>query len=250
MADQEFKDLFSEQSSNYMTFRPRYPEEVFRWLSEQTLSHDLAWDCGTGNGQAAVQLAKYYSKVIATDPSSEQLKFAMPSEQIEYRRETAEHSSLQDSSIDVVCVAQALHWFNFDAFYQEVKRVLKPGGLICAIAYGLPETEQAILEHIRQLHDVTLRTHWDQERQLVANLYLDIPFPFHKIDAPTFQIAKELNQKELCGYLQTWSGLKKMLKSTGQDPMPDFRNKLEKLWPSGRSKVVFTWKLALLVGKT
>lgn len=249
MSETAFKDLFSENTENYKAFRPQYPEALFKWLGENCRNTELAWDCGTGNGQAAVHLAKYFKTVIATDPSSEQLKQASVLPNITYRCETSEHSTLEDASADLVCIAQALHWFKFEKFYAEVRRVVKPGGLICAIAYGLPETNAEILEHIRHLHNIILRDYWEQERQLVADLYLDIPFPFEKIDIPAFQVKKEMSKAELGGYLNTWSGLKKMIRITGQNPMPAFLRELEERWPADCDRVTFTWNLALLGGK-
>lgn len=249
MAEKNFKDLFSDQSAQYKTFRPQYPESIFKWLATQTPSTQLAWDCGTGNGQAAVQLARYFKYVIATDPSAEQLKLATTAENIEYRCEVAEHSTLTDRSADLVCIAQALHWFDFESFYREVRRVVKPGGIICGIAYGLPVTEPTILEKIKHLHNVVLKEYWDQERQLVADLYKDIPFPFESIATPPFSVEKEMTIEEITGYLKTWSGLKKMIKTTGQDPMPSFTEELRSVWPAANAKVKFVWNLALLCGR-
>ena len=119
-------NYFAVQSEHYSRNRPTYPDELFDFLSGLCTSHELAWDSATGNGQAAVSLSGYFKKVIATDFSNEQLSRAFQKENIFYRNESAEHSSLENNSADLVTVATAIHWFNIPEFYKEVHRVLKP----------------------------------------------------------------------------------------------------------------------------
>ena len=66
-------DHFSAHAQNYARFRPTYPTELFAWLASQSPGHRLAWDCGTGNGQAALGLADHFVHVHATDLSPQQL---------------------------------------------------------------------------------------------------------------------------------------------------------------------------------
>ena len=54
-----------------------------------------------------------------------------------YAVSAAEKTLFGDNSFDLVTVAQAIHWFDFKAFYSEVKRTLKHGGLLAVITYGL-----------------------------------------------------------------------------------------------------------------
>lgn len=122
------QDHFSGVAADYARFRPGYPAALFDWLAARTPGHDFAWDCGCGNGQASVPLAERYRRVAATDASARQIELAPPQPRIEYRVAPAEASGLPDHSADLVTVAQALHWFDFDRFYTEVERVLKPGG--------------------------------------------------------------------------------------------------------------------------
>src|SRR5512145_799814 len=139
-----FEDHFSEHSKQYAQYRPRYPNEIYAYLASLTPGHSLAWDCGTGNGQAAVGLADYFDKVHATDASAEQIALAYPHANVEYHVEPAEHVSLRDASADLVTVAVAIHWFNFDEFYREVRRVLKPDGVLAAWTYSLTEISPQI----------------------------------------------------------------------------------------------------------
>src|SRR5688572_32236344 len=147
----KFEDHFSKQSGQYAQYRPQYPDEIYAYLASITVGHSLAWDCGTGNGQAAIGLARYFDKVYATDASAEQIALAYANDKVDYRVEPAEQVSLGASSVDLVTVAVAIHWFNFDEFYREVKRVLKPDGIIAAWTYSLteisPEIDQLSHQH-------------------------------------------------------------------------------------------------------
>ena len=139
-----FKDHFSSQATDYARFRPNYPAELFAWLAGIAPSRDTAWDCGTGSGQAAIGLAAHFARVFATDPSRKQLEHAEPHPRIDYRLAPAEVRLLDTASIDLVTVAQAIHWFDLDKFYAEAKRVLKPGGIIAAWTYTLLDVEAGV----------------------------------------------------------------------------------------------------------
>src|SRR5213592_4610043 len=147
-----FKDHFSKQAADYAKFRPRYPRELFEYLGSVAPSRALAWDCATGNGQAAVELAKVFDRVIATDASEKQIANAEPQDRVEYRIASAEESGLESDTIDLIMVAQALHWFDLDLFYAEARRVLKPKGLLAALAYNLLQIEAAIDEIMNRFY--------------------------------------------------------------------------------------------------
>src|SRR2546430_1609344 len=132
-----FSDYFSESAALYALHRPRYPAALFHWLSQQAPARTRAWDCGTGNGQAAAGLAEHFAEVMATDPSHGQLAHAARMTRVHYASMTAEESALRDASVHLVTVAQALHWFDPPRFYAEVKRVLVPGGVLAVWTYGL-----------------------------------------------------------------------------------------------------------------
>ncbi|MDX1672399.1 MAG: class I SAM-dependent methyltransferase, partial [Balneolaceae bacterium] len=184
----DFKDQFSKQSNAYKKYRPSYPDALFEYLSTLTEEHELAWDSGTGNGQAAFSLVDFYTDVYATDPSEEQIENATPHPNITYRVERAEDCSLDDASVDLVTVAQALHWFDFYAFYAEVKRVLKEGGVFAAWTYGRPSINRNIDGLIRYFHDELLEGYWRYENRLVDLEYVTLPFPFKELSTPQFEI--------------------------------------------------------------
>ncbi|MGH8214998.1 MAG: class I SAM-dependent methyltransferase, partial [Rhodanobacteraceae bacterium] len=131
-----FKDHFSGHSDLYAKARPHYPDALFAWIAGEAPARGCVWDAGCGNGQASVALARHFERVAATDPSERQIGQAVADPRVEYRAEPAEHTSLAGQSADAVTVAQALHWFDLDAFVPEVRRVCKPGALFAAWSYA------------------------------------------------------------------------------------------------------------------
>lgn len=194
-----FKDHFSRQAGDYAKFRPRYPRAIFEYLGTLAPSRNLAWDCATGNGQAAVGLASVFDRVIATDASEKQIANAEQHDHVKYRVAPAEASGLESSSIDLIMVAQALHWFDLQRFYDEVRRVLKPNGALAASAYRFfhvtPEIDK-LVNH--RYHDEIVGPFWPPERALIQK-FEQLPFPFPEIEAPRFEMAAEWNLDQLIG---------------------------------------------------
>ena len=151
-----FVDHFSVVSTVYARFRPRYPEALF-WLAQVAPGRELALDCATGNGQAAVGLAGHFARVIATDASAAQIEAAAATPRVEYRVAPAEASGLPDASCDLVCAAQALHWLDRPAFFAEARRVLVPGGVVAFWGYLRLRTGDAELDaELDRFHDVVV----------------------------------------------------------------------------------------------
>src|SRR6267154_3109278 len=121
-----FKDHFSTQAATYAKARPTYPPALFAELARLAPGTTLAWDCGSGNGQAAVALAAQFGQVIATEPSAAQLAQAVRHERVTYHQSAEIAPMLADGSVDLVTAAQAAHWFDLGIFYPEVRRVLRP----------------------------------------------------------------------------------------------------------------------------
>jgi len=160
-----FKDHFSGHAAAYATCRPGYPRDLVAAVARLHREHRLALDTGTGNGQAAVGLAEHFDRVVATDPSAQQLAHATPHPRVEYRIAPSEASGLPDGSVDLVTAAQAFHWFDFDRFFAEVKRILAPGGAVAIWTYNLPRVDPAVDRQIDRLaHDVT-GPYWPPERR-------------------------------------------------------------------------------------
>lgn len=244
-----FKDHFSSHAEIYKKFRPGYPEELFAYLSSLSKEYELAWDCGTGNGQAAVSLVKYFKKVVATDPSAEQIKAAFPNERVEYRTEKSEESSLPSRSVDLLTIANALHWFDFGKFYAEAKRVLKKEGVIAAWSYRIPLIEPEIDKLVLDFHNQVVGPFWLPESQLVMDKYVNIPFPFELIEAPSFKYKKACNLDDLIGILNSWSATQRFIAANAYNPTDGFRNVLGKFWKDPHQKKDLTWDLTLKVGR-
>lgn len=242
-------DHFSGHAADYAKARPSYPAELFAWLARQCPTRDLAWDCGTGNGQAARALAEHFRHVHATDLSAEQLAQAAPHARIDYRATPAETSGLADHGCDLVTVAQALHWFCNERFYAEVRRVLKPGGLFAAWTYTLLQGEPRFNSVVRDFHTNIVGAWWPPERRWVDLGYRDMPFPCADIPAPEFEIRLEWTLADLLAYLRTWSATQRCLRETGQDPCVALAARLKEFWPTAESRKTIIWPIALRCGR-
>ena len=244
-----FRDLFSERASLYAAYRPLYPRELFEYLASLAPQRVLAWDCATGNGQAATGLAKFFERVIATDASSSQIACAVPAPGVEYAITTAYESGIPDASTDLITVAQAAHWFDLDEFYREARRVLKAGGAIAIWGYGDPVIDEpAANEIVRRYNRGTLESYWHPERWIVLDGYKSISFPFEEIAPPNFTLESSWSLPELCGYLRTWSATARYASEHGSDPVIAVEEQLKAVWgePSFRRSV--TWPLSLRAG--
>ena len=236
-----FKDYFSGHSAEYARSRPQYPPELFEYLSSVAKEHEVAWDCGTGNGQAAVGLAPYFDRVIATDPSAGQLRNAFQHPKVGYKQASAEESGLDSASVDLVTVAQALHWFDTVRFFEEVRRVLKPGGVVAVWAYTLCKITPEVDRIVDDFYYNVVGPYWPPERRLVEEKYRTIAFPFDEFKAPTFTIDLDWELSDMMGYLQTWSPVRRYLEAHGSDPTELIAERLAEAWgePEERKHVVF-----------
>jgi ubiquinone/menaquinone biosynthesis C-methylase UbiE len=241
------KDNFSNQSDKYLMYRPNYPAELFSFLLAQVPNKEAAWDCGTGNGQIAVELANHFDEVYATDISARQIENATPKQNVIYSVQPAESTYFADNTFDLITVAQAIHWFDFEEFYIEVKRVAKPQAIIAVIGYGLIKTFDDADAIIADFYFDTLGTFWDAERKYIDENYLTIPFPFQEIETPQLSNELQWDFEHLIGYLGTWSAVKHYTKSKGENPISLIEKKLKKCWGNETRSVRFD--ILLRVGK-
>lgn len=244
-----FEDHFSGHSEEYAEHRPHYPDAIYSYLASIAPGRSLAWDCGTGNGQAAIGLAKYFDKVHATDASAEQISQARPHNKVTYHVETAEHVSLHDSSTDLVTVAVAIHWFNFDEFYREVRRVLKPEGILAAWTYSFPEISPEIDRLIHHYYYEILNGYWPERIRYVEEEYKTIPFPFEEIVPPSFVMEMHWTSIQFAGFLNSWSATQRYKAGRGDHPLELIWDKLVLAWGGENEPRLIRWPLYFRIGR-
>lgn len=230
------KDNFSSQSDKYARFRPTYPDGLYNYLLSLVKAKDRAWDCGTGNGQVAQQLALYFKHVDATDISSQQLENAPENKNIGYTVQPAEKTNFPDNVFDLITVAQAIHWFDFDAFYKEANRTIKNNGILAVIGYNLPTLTREIDTVIAGFYRSVIGPYWDKERKYIDENYKTIPFPWQDLPNPVLSIEFEWTLEHLYGYIGTWSAVKHYQKEKHTDPVALIKDDLKKAWGGAPTK--------------
>jgi SAM-dependent methyltransferase len=239
---------FSSVAAAYAAYRPRYPLGLFDWLVSIAPARDLVWDCGAGNGQATRDLALRFRRVVATDASRAQLGEAAMGSNVAAWVATAERSAIRSDSVDLIGVAQALHWFELPAFYEEARRVLRPRGALVAWCYADPRIEGppgVVLERFSaQMH-----SWWPPQRALVDRGYRDIPLPFEELRCPSFPMTADWPLEGLLGYLGTWSAVGAYRRAFGADPVAELRPALARVWGDPNLRHRVTWTLALRGGR-
>lgn len=232
------KDYFSSHASLYATFRPSYPEDLYRFIFNYVKNKSVAWDCATGNGQVAAYLANHFDKVYATDISQQQLENAHVSDNIYYSVNPAEKTSFADNQFDLITVAQALHWFDREKFYDEVKRTGKPGCMVAVWGYNFISISPEIDELVLDFYHNVVGSYWDNARKLVEDSYKSISFPFEEIETPEFSIPLTWSLDQLSGYLTTWSATQKYIREHDINPVEALVEKLKPYWHDGILKPI------------
>ena len=242
------KDYFSIQSDKYAKFRPTYSHDFFNYLNSIIPIKHNAWDCGTGNGQIAFELAKTFDNVFATDISQSQIDNALQAGNIKYSIQPAEKTKFDNQKFDLIVVAQAIHWFDFVRFYNEVKRTAKSNSLLCIVGYGRIKITKQIDNIITNFYIKVIGKYWDKERKYIDENYETIPFPFDEIQTPKFEIKHQWTLKHLIGYLNTWSAVKQFIKQNDYNPIDELDGKLKQHWNIEEIKEV-KFPLLLRIGK-
>ncbi|HTO77516.1 MAG TPA: class I SAM-dependent methyltransferase [Thermoanaerobaculia bacterium] len=244
-----FPDHFSEVAGEYAEFRPDYPPELFAFLASAAPGRRCAWDCATGSGQAAAGLAGHFARVVATDASARQIASARPHPRVEYSVAPAEASGLPDRSVELVTVAQAVHWFDGREFWAEVSRVLVPGGVVAVWCYHLFHLDEPVDGVIRRFYGDIVGPDWPPERKIVERGYRFLDFPFDEIAVPRFQMVKHWTFGQMVGYLRTWSAVRGYLRRVGEDPVAIVAADLATAWGDPERRRPLVWDLDLRVGK-
>ncbi len=244
-----FEDHFSGHAADYARYRPDYPAELFEFLAGLAPERRRAWDCATGSGQAALGLAGHFDAVVATDASVRQIRQAARRSGVHYAVAAAEESPLENASVGLVTVAQALHWFDRARFWEEVRRVLVPGGAIAVWAYHgfhvTPEVEAVIHRYYKDV----VGPYWPLGRGIVEQGYQALELPFAEETPPTFVLEKLWDLAALTGYLRTWSATQRYREAKGSDPMLLVREEMARAWGEPDRIRPFRWDLDLRVGR-
>ena len=244
-----FKDHFSRHAGDYARFRPEYPDSLFAFLAKTVKGRELAWDAGTGSGQAARGLAAHFDRVLATDPSTEQIHHAVPHEKITYTVAAAEDSGIPSHAVDLITVAQAAHWFDLPRFYQEARRVLKPEGVLAVWCYGLNLVSPEIDKVVQHYYKDVVGPFWPPERRYIDERYETLPFPFSALPVPEMHMTVEWDLREFSGYLQTWSAAKRFLEKHNRHPLELVYPQLVKSWDDPAERKPVRWPIHLRLGK-
>lgn len=242
-----FNDHFSGVAYDYRRFRPLYPSSLFAFLSFITREQKTAWDCATGTGQAARALAAVFDQVIASDASRAQIDHAIKRYNVQYHVFPAEDTRINTRSIDLITVAQALHWFDIEKFFIEANRVLKPGGILAIWSYNLLTISDAVDKLINRLYDDTLRAYWPSQRKLIEENYQSIEFPFQAVQCPNFDMSASWELPQLTGYLNTWSAVSRYQQDNGRNPVDDIADELGEIWGDAKKQLLVKWPLNVIV---
>ena len=242
------KLLFDDASDLYARARPRYPRSLYDWIASICKTRKAAWDVGCGNGQAAVDLGRYFDAVEATDVSESQIASAYKADRVRYSVQSAEETLFPDAAFDAVCVAQALHWFDYGRFWPEVLRVLKRDGIVAAWGYCWPQISPGIDHVLEKWLLNVIKPYWPEQNKLLWNAYRDIPFPLARIKTPHIALCMNWSTGELFDYLQTWSATRRCTEAIGGDYLRVCFEKVRNVWEN-RDKRPVSMDLVLIAGR-
>lgn len=248
MNDSGFKDHFSGVAGNYARFRPVYPEAIYDYVLSFCDKRHTAWDAGTGNGQVAVKLAGYFDKVFASDASKEQIAHATPHPKVQYGVYPAERSPLDDHSIELITVAQALHWFHFEAFWKELRRVAAQGAIFACWTYAHHRVEDSGLQQVLEAFFTEVEDYWPPERDYVQQGYANLPIPFPLIGEKFFPMPYSFTPDSMLSYLRTWSSVQAYESKKGLHPVTLHEENIRKAWQStGKVEITAIFPLTVKV---
>ncbi|MDX1645031.1 MAG: methyltransferase domain-containing protein [Thermoanaerobaculia bacterium] len=244
-----FRDHFSTVAGAYSTARPTYPAALFDWLASTVDRHRRCWDCATGSGQAAGALAERFDRVVATDASLEQVLHAAAHPGVSYSVAEASASGLAATSVDLVTVAQALHWLDLEAFRREVRRVVRSGGVCAAWTYALFRVDERIDDRIDEFAERTVGTFWPPERRHVDSGYRTLPLGLEAVETPTFVMRHHWSLDQVLAYVGTWSAVTRFRRARGFDPVSDLDAVLEPVWGQREDSREIRWRVDVVAGR-
>lgn len=227
------KDNFSSQSKLYAKFRPHYPDALYDHIYRKVKSFQTAWDCGTGNGQVASVLSDKFNQIIASDISKNQLAQAQQKPNIHYTVSPAEQTPIEESSVDLITVAQALHWFDVPAFIKETRRVASKDAVLAYWGYGLLSISDEVDPLVKKFYDDTMNGYWDPERYILTNEYKAIDLELADLELKYFKHEIKWSLADLEGYLNTWSSVRKYMERNNINPVDEIIDQISDKWQGG-----------------
>jgi SAM-dependent methyltransferase len=241
-------DYFSDRSDLYAQARPRYPKPLFAWLAGLCEGHDRAWDAACGSGQASVDLAEHFAEVQATDASESQIANARRHPKVNYSVQPVEATTFTDHSFDLVTVAQALHWFDHDAFWLEVRRVLRPGGLFAAWGYTVISIRDDIDVALECNVQQVVGPYWPDRRQLLMDHFQTIAFPFEPLETPIVEMSVNWDLDQLFAYINSWSATRRAVAERGDAFVSEAYDVVNAAWGDRRTRRKIVWDFCVLAG--
>ena len=229
-------DLFGHvgQAKMYQEFRPKYTQA----LADSVLSmvpesqRGLYLDVACGSGQLTSLISPHFRRTLGVDKSFEQLAHAPAGKagQIEYIAGSAFELPVEPASVDLVTVAQGLHWLlPYDQFFAEVDRVLRPGGTFVAVAYSFPQLVNARANLAPMNFYVNVLgarlspgmegCWWETNRPTIDCFYTDVPFPAGSVTSHLPQRVS-VSLTNYINYLKTLSAYRTLVRSGEADPLP------------------------------
>ena len=243
------RDLFGDRADEYARHRPTYPEALYEHIGGVVTRRELAWDCGTGSGQAARSLARRFDRVVATDSSLRQLSRAVAEPRLHFVAALAEAAPLRDHCTDLITVSAAIHWFDRPAFYSEVRRVARPGAVLAVWGYFQTRIDPAIDAILVRFADQIVGPYWDEGIQINRAAYRDIEFPFERLPWPALEAEARMRLVDLFAYMRTWSASQAWERTRGTDPVDVVREDLERAWGDPEMERIVHWPLHGALGR-
>ena len=245
----ETSTLFQDKADLYAQARPHYPSALFEFLASLTADRGTAWDCATGNGQAAIGLANHFERIEATDIADGQIANAFAHDRIRYSVQPAEMTRFAVHEFDLINVAQALHWFDLERFWKEVRRVLKPGGFFAAYCYAWSHVSADIDAAVETYVKTPVSSYWAPNNRLCWDGYRTIAFPFESLQTPTFTLTNAWDFHQFMDYMHTWSAVRRCMDKNGKDFYDLAGQKILEAWGDQGAKREVTSPLYVVVGR-
>jgi ubiquinone/menaquinone biosynthesis C-methylase UbiE len=242
-------DLFGDRANEYARHRPTYPEALFDHLERWVPGRDAAWDCGAGSGQTARSLAKRFRLVVATDLSERQLAQGAAVDHVAFVAATAEAAPLRERCADLVTVSAALHWFDRPRFYDEMRRVARPGAILAVWSYYHSRIEPAIDAVLVHVAEQIVGPYWIPGFDLNRQLYRDLDLPFERLPWPEVNAEARMRLPDLVQYMRTWSASQAYERARGADPVAAVRDDLVRAWGDEQTERVIRWPLHGAIGR-